>query len=54
MGHYQAIAEAFRMSEKENRLLTELARRRVAAAKAEKDAAEKAKAARSDKVSGKK
>lgn len=41
MGHYQAVADAFRVSQRESRLLTELAKRRAEAAKAERGAAPK-------------
>lgn len=39
MAQYQAVADAFRVSQRESRLLTELAKRRAEAAKAEKGAA---------------
>ncbi|MBN9458123.1 MAG: hypothetical protein J0I54_15935 [Bosea sp.] len=41
MAQYQAVADAFRVSQRESRLLTELAKRRAEAAKAEKGAAPK-------------
>lgn len=41
MAQYQAVADAFRVSQRESRLLTELAKRRAEAAKAENGAAPK-------------